>query len=633
VTTRPGAISDRWVEAVCARLATGQQVRRTLPEWGRLHVDRQLPFVCVYRRPTGGSDRGIHHFITGEASYLSAPGRRTLQPGLSRLVRGIVETLSREFGAFLILEVWSEREELDPDELPPVPRFRIHVPRRSELMSTVSTFEKALSTIRTGRRRAVVEIASRSPGHAPGFAPLFGREGAADLAVHWIGVSVQPVWRRPATGEYFPLLRRAMSRGFARATKQALFEFTREKTTHRPPHSHSLGQRALVKAVWEVDRKLAEVNASFDFLLQATPVNPHAALREFERAGYRGSPVFYYRPLPMDPALMKRKLYAIPIERVEDPTLATLFRGKRREVDLQINLLLERGSPRALYSSLQLYGSVGDDLLSTAREILDRISPRSRDGAVGGTLDAEGFARQARAEVEYYRRRHPELRCSVEVREDLAGLMVSRGNLLVGKAMRVPNSRAEALLQHEIGTHVLTYFNGTQQPFRQLHCGLAGYEELQEGLAVLSEYLVGGLSRPRLRLLAARVVAARSRIDGAGFEDTFHLLVGTFGFDRKTAFTITMRIHRAGGLTKDAVYLRGLVRLLDYLKEGGELETLFVGKIASQHVPVVLELQRRGVLYTPALQPRYMSHPKTSGNLDRARNGVTPLDLAKGSAR
>ncbi|NIQ16470.1 MAG: DUF1704 domain-containing protein, partial [Candidatus Dadabacteria bacterium] len=67
--------------------------------------------------------------------------------------------------------------------------------------------------------------------------------------------------------------------------------------------------------------------------------------------------------------------------------------------------------------------------------------------------------------------------------------------------------RVEALLQHEIGTHALTYFNGLSQPFKQLCIGLSGYEELQEGLAVLAEYLVGGLSKPRLRLLAGRVVA------------------------------------------------------------------------------------------------------------------------------
>ncbi len=76
---------------------------------------------------------------------------------------------------------------------------------------------------------------------------------------------------------------------------------------------------------------------------------------------------------------------------------------------------------------------------------------------------------------------------------------------------------------------------------------------------MLAEYLVGGLSRPRLRLLAARVLATRHMIDGATFVDTFRELDGLYGFDRRTAFTIAMRIYRGGGLTKDAVYLRGLV--------------------------------------------------------------------------
>ena len=84
--------------------------------------------------------------------------------------------------------------------------------------------------------------------------------------------------------------------------------------------------------------------------------------------------------------------------------------------------------------------------------------------------------------------------------------MVSNGNLFIGKRVKIPESRAEALIQHEVGTHVLTYINGKNQPFQQLYCGLSGCDELQEGLAVLSEYLVGGLSPPRLRLLAGRVI-------------------------------------------------------------------------------------------------------------------------------
>ncbi|MHC4135686.1 MAG: tyrosine/phenylalanine carboxypeptidase domain-containing protein, partial [Planctomycetota bacterium] len=321
------------------------------------------------------------------------------------------------------------------------------------------------------------------------------------------------------------------------------------------------------------------------------------------------------------------------IERVEDPTLAWLFREKRRELDLQINLLLERDSPRALYSSLQLFGPVEDELLATAQRILQEIPARSREDSAGGTLDAEAFAAEARAELAYYRRKQPDLPNEVRVRDDMVGLMVSRGNLLVGREARIPASRVEALLQHEVGTHVLTYYNGAQQPFQQLHCGLAGYEGLQEGLAVLAEYLVGGLSRPRLRLLAARVVAVRSLIEGARFDDTFHLLSGLHGFNRKTAFTVTMRVYRGGGLTKDAIYLRGLVQVCDYLRRGGDLDTLFVGKIAADHVPMILELQRRKILYTPALRPRYLKHPVAARSLERVRNGLAVLDLVKGSAK
>ncbi len=149
--------------------------------------------------------------------------------------------------------------------------------------------------------------------------------------------------------------------------------------------------------------------------------------------------------------------------------------------------------------------------------------------------------------------------------------MVSRGNLLVSSESRIPASRVEALIQHEVGTHVLTYHNGRAQPLRQLYTGLAGYDALQEGLAVLAEYLVGGLSRPRLRLLAARVVAAAHMIDGATFVETFRELDRTHGFSQRTAFVVTMRTYRGGGLTKDAVYLRGLRQILDYLGNGGRL--------------------------------------------------------------
>ena len=91
----------------------------------------------------------------------------------------------------------------------------------------------------------------------------------------------------------------------------------------------------------------------------------------------------------------------------------------------------------------------------------------------------------------------------------MAGLQVSGGNLLIDEHILLDPARVEALVQHEIGTHILTYVNGTAQPLRQLATGLAEYDEFQEGLGILAEYLVDGLTPARMRVLAGRVVAAR----------------------------------------------------------------------------------------------------------------------------
>jgi uncharacterized protein (TIGR02421 family) len=183
------------------------------------------------------------------------------------------------------------------------------------------------------------------------------------------------------------------------------------------------------------------------------------------------------------------------------------------------------------------------------------------------------------------------------------------------------------LLQHEIGTHVLTYHNGRAQKLRLLANGFAGYDALQEGLAVLSEYLTGGLSRPRLRLLAGRVVATRYLLDGATFIEAFRELRQTYGFAQRVAFTVAARTYRSGGLTKDAVYLLGLHQILEYVGQGGELEPLFVGKIAIAHIPIVRELTWRGVLAQPPMLPRYMNQPEPLARLGRLRKGVQVIDL------
>ena len=89
MTAKPGVIDDRLIEAVKERLGDDLRIRRTLPEGGRLHIDRPLPFLCVYRRPSDGDD-GTDRLVTTEASYLTGSGSARQARGLKKLAESVV---------------------------------------------------------------------------------------------------------------------------------------------------------------------------------------------------------------------------------------------------------------------------------------------------------------------------------------------------------------------------------------------------------------------------------------------------------------------------------------------------------------------------------------------------------------
>ena len=360
-----------------------------------------------------------------------------------------------------------------------------------------------------------------------------------------------------------------------------------------------------------VDRMLADIATSFRFLFDVTPIDPVEARHAFRTDGR--PPVFEYRTLEDDPAVTRSRIEEVPIGDVEEPTVAHLLRAKQRELLLLVQMLSCRDSPEFLALSIEQYGAVAPDLLHEAEVILASV-PISPDP--GPWLDAESFVQLVRAELDRYRAFAPDIESHVEVRTGSTGVMVSNGDVLVAPTARVSSARVHALLQHEVGTHVVTFVNGSHQPLRVLASGLAGHEETQEGLAVLAEYLVGGLTAGRLRQLAARVVAVHEMLSGAEFPEVHRGLVDV-GTPADQAFTITMRVFRSGGLTKDAVYLRGLHDLVHHLATGGSLDVLWLGKMPLAEVPLVEDLHARGLLADALLRPGYLDDPAASARLSR----------------
>ncbi len=625
---RKTALDSALLDTIASRIEQGLQVRRSLPPDGRIHIDRQLPFLVVYRPSPDETDSTLQALVASQASYLVAPTDPASAAFTHDLVGRIASLQSETFGGFLLIEIWCKTGSDDAatvaDDIRP--DFEVAIPRQLVDTPTPDALCASLRRVKILGQSADVLVRPSAPLAPPVHRRLLTAPAAKATNTHMIGITAYPAWRSSESGEIYPLVRRAIIRQVSRALAQAAFVFAREETVSQPLHYHSLGRRAVVRAVHKVDHQLAAVAESFDLLLTVTPVNADSAYRRFRRSRNGRPPRFQYRPHTIDPSACKRRLFDIRIEQIEDPTLETLFREKQSELELKLSLIADRLTPRFLPTSVALYGRVDDKAVSSARALLEGLDGRDRAGRAR-RISGEDFAQVAEVELDRYRQADPSITPKVDLRDDVSSLMVSAGNLLVGRGMAIPQERVQALLQHEVGTHVVTYWNGRAQPLRLLASGLARHDELQEGLAVFAEYLVGGLTAGRLRTLAARVLAARAVTDGAQFVDTYRLLVDEVGMSERNAFMIAMRVHRGGGLVKDAVYLRGLQGVVDYVRKGGRLDTLLVGKIAPEHTAVIEELQRREVLGTPPLRPNFLHLPDTHYRIERVREGADLLEL------
>lgn len=372
-----------------------------------------------------------------------------------------------------------------------------------------------------------------------------------------------------------------------------------------------------------VDHALAQLSGSVRFLLDITPVDADEVAEDFIDGDLEHpDQAFTYRELESDPDVLGQQLAGIDVGSVEDTTLAHLLRAKHREMELHLEMLRARGSEDFLALSIELYGGVSPLLRDRAAALLEEI-PGEGDTE---RLDPEAFLELALQEIEYYRAVDNDIRIHAEMRSDVSGVMVDGDTLYVGNTCAVTAHRAQALLHHEVGTHLVTHVNGSHQPIHTLATGLAGYDETQEGLAVLAEIACGGLTLRRLRQLAARVVTVHRMVAGASFDEAYAALVDSH-MPPRSAFNTVMRIYRAGGLTKDAIYLRGLMALLDHLDSGGDLDLLWLGKFSLEDLPLVTELHQRRLLAPARLTPRYLEDPEAPERLRKAAAADDLSDL------
>ncbi len=352
----------------------------------------------------------------------------------------------------------------------------------------------------------------------------------------------------------------------------------------------------------ETDRALTEIDHLVDWLALLTPTNLDTVEAGFRESGWRTMPELAYPDLPDGFDGLRDRLLALKVRGLGNTDIEALVLEKQRELDRQIQLVRLRGRSGFTMAAIDMFGNVDASLLEAAEKVLASVPVEDRVEAP--PVDAKHFMAAAREEMERYRQRDERFDFAV-VEEKTPGthLFTSAGNLHVAFDYECPETRVYPLVQHEIGVHSVTRFNGSLQPLTMLEGGLADYDDLQEGLAVLAEYLCGDMPPSRLRVLAARVVAARMAIDGCSAADIFAAMHEEHSLDEDIAFDTTVRALRGGGMTKDALYLDGLIDVLAYLRAGGDIEFLFIGKFAFKQRAVLHHLLDAGFLKPPALMP------------------------------
>lgn len=336
-----------WLEDILTCLREGKSIRRDLPGGGRLHIDRPLPFLCVHIAEDG-AEPTARDVAQANASYLIAPHAA---PAIA-VIDAVVDTLEERFGAFLLLDIGElSQDRFLTDDAPFLPPFEVSIWSSADAIAAADAFSTAVSDSEARFRTPRVEKTEAAPLSDD-------KQLARELGCSAIAVRFAPVYRQPGSEDIYPELREQLVAMFFDAGLQAFASFIAmhqlfKLTTHR-----ALGRKAFIDAVSRVDRNIDEIASTFDFLLAVTPINAEAAFEAFKASGHGAQPAFLYRPLGLQVETVKRKLFSISFEHLEDPVLYQLYREKQRELDLQLSLLSSRQNPKFVEFGRALYEPV-----------------------------------------------------------------------------------------------------------------------------------------------------------------------------------------------------------------------------------------------------------------------------------
>jgi len=353
----------------------------------------------------------------------------------------------------------------------------------------------------------------------------------------------------------------------------------------------------------DLDSALFGIVKNIEILDAVAPINYSQERSTFLDLHYSKNPEYIYHSRDLDPFVLKGKLFNLPLEVIQDEDLHSLYEGVINSYVDKVDQFSSIGTPKFLYDSLRYYGEPSEKDIRNAHFILHLpIDADGQDDTLISSVEIQAILENFGQQQGY----------EYQIKLDdnmIANALVSGTTIKINSSAQVSAIEAHALAHHELGVHLLTTLNARSQPLKIFSMGCPVNTLTQEGLAVLSEFLAGHITVSRLRILALRVLAVKSMIQEKNFRATFMYLKEQHQVSDEQAFTITTRVYRGGGFTKDYVYLQGFHQMLNLYETANNFHHLLVGKTSAEYLPAISRLIDKGLVILPKYITPAFSNP------------------------
>ncbi len=623
---------EKYSPVICTAVHAGAHFRKSLQHYCALtseqryyeedpHTDeliQSLPITLVAHDSRYAYDlnrpvaRCIYRRAWGENVWKKALPAKEKQESIEkhqrfyRVLDALIAAIEKDFGACLIFDVHSYNYQRHNVE---TPDFNLGTEQIDE-----DRWGKVLDRLLKSLRKIKVQgepVVAKANGIFWGRGYMISHVNSRFQNTLVLPFEVKKFYMDELTATVFPQILSELQYSLKQSFSDVGAYFARNFTRHKRAKSMDMLSAGVDLAILEVDKKLYRLARNLETLYYINPTNLLQEKRSFFARGGEYQPQFRYRPLEVDPFQFKEQLYRLPLDGIRDPNVRELYQSVIEGLSAKIDMLSKIDSPEFVYSSLNYYGEPRLIDESNARFLLHAAQFEAKQEKLLTARQLQNQFSQAASNWG--------MTCKVEVSSKLvAAAMVSNSKraVYIGRDVCLSQQEADALMHHEVGVHMSTTLNARAQPLKVFSLGLPGNTMTQEGLAILNEFQSGNLSLGRLKTLALRVLAVRQMLDYGDFRNTFQYLRQHHGVDREEAFKLSTRVHRAGGFTKDYLYLKGVTEVFS-LSRSEDLTPLYVGKTGIDSLKIISEMIERNIVVAPEFVPQYLKAPAQSSEVLR----------------